>query len=224
MHNQASGPGAITDDGCAVELYRRLKSDGEPEIIHAAIPAGATILELGAGAGRVTHPLIALGHRVTAVDSSAAMLAHVTGAETVVAGIETLDLARTFDAVVLGSTLINVPDDALRGAFLATCRRHVADDGVVLIERHTPSGVASVREGLLEEADGIRCSLRDIRRDGTNFTATIVYEAPDATWTQSFSATILDDDAVAGALRAAGLRFTGWLDERKGWLSAATLR
>jgi hypothetical protein len=33
---------------------------GEPELIHAAIPADAEVLELGAGAGRMTHPLIAL--------------------------------------------------------------------------------------------------------------------------------------------------------------------
>jgi hypothetical protein len=46
-----AGPGVIAPDGCAVELYALLPSMGEPEIVHAAIPAGASILELGAGAG-----------------------------------------------------------------------------------------------------------------------------------------------------------------------------
>jgi hypothetical protein len=54
-----TGPGVITPDGCAVDFYALLPPMGEPGIVHAAIPAGASILELGAGAGRVTHPLLA---------------------------------------------------------------------------------------------------------------------------------------------------------------------
>ncbi|WP_220182865.1 class I SAM-dependent methyltransferase [Sphaerisporangium album] len=74
-----TGPGAITPDGCAVDYYATLKPRGEPERIHAAIPEGASILELGAGAGRITHSLLALGHEVVAVDESAEMLAHIRG-------------------------------------------------------------------------------------------------------------------------------------------------
>jgi SAM-dependent methyltransferase len=71
----------ITPDGCSVELYALLPPMGEPEVVHAAVPAGASILELGAGAGRVTHRLVALGHPVVAVDESAEMLARIRGAE-----------------------------------------------------------------------------------------------------------------------------------------------
>jgi SAM-dependent methyltransferase len=78
---RGTGPGVITPDGCAVELYRVLPAMGEPEVVHAAIPAGAGILELGAGAGRVTHRLIGLGHPVVAVDESAEMLACIQGAD-----------------------------------------------------------------------------------------------------------------------------------------------
>jgi hypothetical protein len=49
--SHGTGPGTITPDGCAVEYYALLEPSGEPERIHAAIPAGATILELGAGTG-----------------------------------------------------------------------------------------------------------------------------------------------------------------------------
>ena len=59
MAEPGTGPGVITPDGCAVDLYRVLPAMGEPEIVHGAIPAGAGILELGAGAGRVTHRLVA---------------------------------------------------------------------------------------------------------------------------------------------------------------------
>ena len=120
MHAQTgTGPGAITPDGCAVDLYALLPPMGEPGIVHAAVPAGASILELGAGAGRVTHPLVALGHPVVAVDESPEMLARVRGAETVRARIQDLRLGRRFDAVVLGSFLVNVADHGLRRRFLA---------------------------------------------------------------------------------------------------------
>src|SRR6266542_1519539 len=66
------GPGAITPDGCSVELYSALPPAQEPRIVHDAIPHGASILELGAGAGRVTHALLALGHPVVAVGASPA--------------------------------------------------------------------------------------------------------------------------------------------------------
>jgi SAM-dependent methyltransferase len=75
-----SGPGPITPDGSAVELYALLPPMGEPEVVHAAIPAGASVLELGAGAGRVTHQLVELGHPVVAVDESPEMLTRIRGA------------------------------------------------------------------------------------------------------------------------------------------------
>lgn len=85
--HQGTGPGAITPDGCAVELYRRLAVGSEPDVIEAAVPAGATLLELGSGAGRVTGPLVERGFAVTAVDESAEMPAavreRVPGVETV---------------------------------------------------------------------------------------------------------------------------------------------
>src|ERR1700748_2190276 len=117
-----TGPGVITPDGCAVDFYARIAAMGEPEIVHDAIPAGASVLELGCGGGRVTHPRVALRHPVTAVDESPEMLAHVRGAETVCARIEDLSLDRRFDVVLLASHLINADDDAVRSAVLARCR------------------------------------------------------------------------------------------------------
>ena len=54
-----TGPGPITNDGCAVEFYALLPAFGEPEIVHAAVPPGASILELGCGTGRILRPLAA---------------------------------------------------------------------------------------------------------------------------------------------------------------------
>ena len=78
-HATGTGPGEITDDGCAVELYTLLPPFGEAEIVHAAVPEGASILELGCGTGRILKPLAELGHRVHGVDDSPGMLARVAG-------------------------------------------------------------------------------------------------------------------------------------------------
>src|SRR5208282_5196498 len=83
-----TGPGVITPDGCAVDFYARMTALGEPEIVHEAAGPGASVLELGCGTGRITHPLVALGHPVVAVDESPEMLAQVRDAETVCARIE----------------------------------------------------------------------------------------------------------------------------------------
>jgi len=57
-------------DGSPVGLYATLATLGEPQRIDDAVPAASEILELGCGAGRLTHELIARGHSVTAVDNS----------------------------------------------------------------------------------------------------------------------------------------------------------
>lgn len=112
--SRGSGPGVITPDGCAVELYSLLPPGRDPKIIHDAVGPGASILELGAGASRVTHPLLRLGHEVVAVDESPMMLERIHGAETVRGRIEMLDLGRRFDAVLLASQLVNVPEREAR--------------------------------------------------------------------------------------------------------------
>ena len=124
-----------------MDFYALMPDFGEPDIVHEAAGAGASILELGCGTGRVTHPLVALGHPVVAVDESPEMLAHVRGAETVCARIQDLDLGRRFGAVLLASHLINA-DDETRSSFLDACRRHVADDGCVIVQQHSPEWFA----------------------------------------------------------------------------------
>lgn len=94
-------------DGSPVEVYERLPELGEGEIVVSVLAAGASVLELGCGAGRITRQLVRLGYRVTAVDESPEMLANVLDAATVQAQIEGLELGRRFDAVLLASNLVN---------------------------------------------------------------------------------------------------------------------
>jgi len=49
---------ATAPDGSPVGLYATLAPLGEPQLIDGAVPSGSEILELGCGAGRITHELI----------------------------------------------------------------------------------------------------------------------------------------------------------------------
>ncbi len=184
-YQTGTGTGVITRDGCAVDVYEILPAGDEPRVIHEAAGPGASILELGAGAGRVTHPLVALGHPVVAVDESADMLARITGAQTVCADIRLLDLGRRFDVVVLGSQLINIPDAGLRASFLACCARHVAPGGQVLIQQAPGlffDGFAPQR--IVQ--DGLTTVFRNIRRPAPGQVGlTIEYRRDGGCWTQS---------------------------------------
>ena len=207
-------------DGSPVELYARMPSFGEPELVHDALPEGTDILELGAGAGRITHRLLELGHPVIAVDESAEMLSHVRGAETVQAGIEDLDLGRRFGCVLLASQLVNVDDDAQRAGFLEACARHVAPGGVVLIQRYDPAWAADPQPSE-STRNGVTFRLMDARRAGERLHATVEYEMDGRTWRHGpFTSRILDDDELEQRLSVAGLRRERWLDERRSWLLA----
>ena len=214
-----SGPGPITPDGCAVDFYAQLPDNGEAAIVHDAAGAGASILELGCGAGRVTRPLAALGHQVVAVDESPEMLAHVRDAETVCARIEDLRLGRRFGAVLLASHLINADDDT-RSAFLAACRRHVAGSGCVIVQQH-PRAWFSAARATETTRDGIIYRMRDVSRPAPNLvSATVEYLVGDERWTQTFTATLLDETELAAALAAAGLRLDRYLTEDRSWFRA----
>ncbi|HEX8007490.1 MAG TPA: class I SAM-dependent methyltransferase [Trebonia sp.] len=223
--SRGTGPGAITPDGCAVELYARLPAGREPGVVHAAAGDGASILELGCGAGRVTHSLIGLGHAVTAVDESQEMLARVRSAETVCARIEDLDLdGRRFGAVLLCSHLLNAPFDSLVRAWLATCRRHVAPGGCVLIEHHPPAWFDTVADTEYAR-DGITFRLRGVTRPEPGYVSgTVEYAVPDTDggllWTQAFAARRLDEETLRRLLGEADLAFGGYLTEDHAWLRA----
>lgn len=221
------GPGAITPDGCAVDFYAMVPARAEPAIIDASAPPNASILELGCGAGRVTHPLIALGHSVVAVDESPEMLAHVRGARTVLARIDGLDLGVRFDAVVLASHLVNVPDDDLLAAFLETCARHVRATGCVVIQRHPVTWFDTLAPSRRSRPAGdggepITFVLDGISRPAPDLVAaTAEYLVGDRHWTQTFVARRLDDARLRAVLAAVGLRLDdGYLTDDGGWVRA----
>lgn len=223
--HSGTGPGDFTPDGCSVELYSRLPVNGEPETIAAAVPAGASLLELGAGAGRMTRRLLELGFRVTAVDESAPMLAHVEGARTVRSTIEGLALGERFDVVTLTSFLVNTADPALRQELLRTCARHVADGGCVVLQCEG-AWHAAVEPGSAWERDGMRFRItangpaEDVRGDQGARRVRMEYAFEDAAWSQTFLSRALTEEELTDALAAAGLRLDAWLTDDHTWLRA----
>lgn len=139
-----------TADGSLIELYRRMPATGEPEQIHALLRPRSSVLELGAGTGRIADPLTQLGHHVTAVDDSDDMLAEVRHARTVRARIEDLRLMQRFDAVLLPTNLIHYQGIGLRRAVLATIARHLKPEGKAIIQWKPPSYWATRPSGWTE--------------------------------------------------------------------------
>ena len=217
MSQTATGPGPITPDGSPVQLYALTSAKDEPAIVHRAIPEGATVLELGCGAGRVTRELVSLGHPVLAVDESPEMLHHVR-TDSLCAKIEELRLDRRFDAVLLGSFLLNSVDEGLRRRFLDTCRTHVRPDGQVLIQRSVPGQLSTgwrIRHG------DLTVTVTDVRRVRDNLVvATIEYRLNGQVWTQTTPDHELDEAQLAFCLREADLEVDAFLTEDRSWIRA----
>ncbi len=130
---------------------------GDDRVYAGLAPAGGSILELGAGTGRLTVWLAQEGFEVTGVDIAPAMLtqakARVATLDPRVAARITLrlgdltavDLKRTFDAAICPyHTLAHLPAGAAWTNAFATAARHLTVGGAFAL--HLPS--LSVMRGL----------------------------------------------------------------------------
>jgi SAM-dependent methyltransferase len=236
-----TGPGPITPDGSAVELWTRLPVRDEPDVIAAQTRPGGTILELGCGVGRVTRPLAERGFAVTAVDESAAMLERLArltpaallrpdtrptsareapGVRTVHSAIEDLDLGERFDVVVLASFLVHAGDTGVRQRMLDACRRHVRPGGRVLVQREGAGWHDEVpREAPLGDDGRLRVVSSEPVGDGVS-SVRVEYDFPDASWTQTFRSRPLTPTAFEQALADAGLAVDAYLTEDGTWARA----
>ncbi|MEV3969950.1 class I SAM-dependent methyltransferase [Streptomyces sp. NPDC050698] len=217
---EGTGPGAITPNGCAVELYARLPVRDEPDVIAAAVPPGAHILELGCGVGRLTHALLDRGFTVTAVDESAPMLERVRGARTILGPIEELDLGERFDVVLLASFLVHAGDVEVRRGILRACVRHVAEGGCVLIQREGEDHHVDVpRERKDPGGFTVRIASSEPLGDGVH-SVRAEYEFPDAVWTQTFRSRPLTKHQFEEALGEVGLAVDRYLTPDRMWVRA----
>jgi SAM-dependent methyltransferase len=218
MHSSFCGTSSAPD-GSPIAVYLAIPGDDDAALIDATIPPEAAILELGCGVGRVSRPLVALGHSVTGVDNSDAMLAHASklcGVEALLADIATLDLSpRTWPAVILASRMVN---DKCGPDFLAAASRHLAASGILLVERHEPGWVDAARP-MSGERDGVSFSLADVEHPVPGvLRATMIYEVDGASYRQPFVSFDVDDDRLDAMAAHAGLQVTGFLDEHRTWV------
>lgn len=126
--------------GEGTDFYERLVGSDRAEIrevLALARDAEGPILDLAAGGGRLTIPLVRSGKPVTAMDLSDDMLAHLRRAlpghpmlECVVADMRDFSLPQRFALVVIGATSITLLDRAGRSLLYASVRRHLAVGGV----------------------------------------------------------------------------------------------
>lgn len=115
------------------------------EILAAIRGVPGEVLDLAAGSGRLTVPMLASGRAVTALELSHTMLdllrrrlselpAELRGRAAVVAGdMRTFRLPTVFGAIVLGTTSISLLDEAGRAALFERVREQLAPGGRFLI-------------------------------------------------------------------------------------------
>jgi SAM-dependent methyltransferase len=206
----------VAPDGSPVPVYLALPAGDEPLLVHEAVGPGATLLELGSGPGRLTRVLVALGHRVTAVDDSAEMLAHVTGARTVCAGVLDLDLPERYDAVLAASHLVNTAEPGDLEALLSVCRRHLAPGGSVLVERY-PQGWLARTTSTSGRSGPVDIAYERLALVDGVATARATYTLGERSWAQEFRARDLSDADLDAACTRVGLRVRRWLDKPRTW-------
>lgn len=116
--------------------YETVDMSATVERIVRRLPAGARVLELGAGSGRDAALLLARGFAVTALDGSQAMAERAATLHSELAGRirvhlfpEPLPFAdAVFDAVLSLATLMHLPAPAIADV-LAECRRVLRPGG-----------------------------------------------------------------------------------------------
>ena len=128
----------------------RFYQDDLGMIADLADEAGDPILELGCGTGRVLAPLAAQGHTITGVDISPTLLAiardklarrqlmdRVTLVEADLRSFDLPDKQFRF-AFCTSNTLMHLETQADQLAVLGNARRHLAEDGLLLIDLFNP--------------------------------------------------------------------------------------
>ena len=221
MTRERAATGVVAPDGSPVDIYRAMPRPAEADMVHAAIPAGGSVLDLGCGTGRFALALAALGHVVVAVDHEPAMLDGldaVAGVTPILADIGSLDLDRRFAAVLLASHLVN--DDDLGPLVLAVAARHLKTGGVVIGEVYASGIDWAAAVGRRSDYGPVGVTITRAAVDGDRLIASVRYDLDGRTWDQPFEASLLDEEALRHRLADADLGVDRWLDAGRRWFVA----
>jgi hypothetical protein len=194
-------------------LIRRRRPIGEPEACEPLAATGVTTMDGTAGAGRI---VLALAHAGIPCDS---MTQAILPQDLDLRALATLDLGGPYGTVVLGSHLVNLPEQARRSAYVALAARHVTDDGLVVIEHHPIDWAETA--AAVEPTPGAAVGMEDVRRDPPFVTAVSVYDIGGRMFRQPFTARVLSEAELADAVERAGLRVSRrsgptWIEARPG--------
>jgi hypothetical protein len=181
-------------------LIRRLRPIGEPAALRPLGTSGAGSVDGTAGAGRIVHALVEAGIHCDPVAQI------VVSAELDVDDLGSLVEEREFESVVLGSHLVNLPDERRRSSLLDLAARHVAADGVVIVEHH-PIDWAETADAV-EPTPGSAVGMEAVRREPPFVSAVSVFDIGGRIVRQPFTARVLSERELADALAAAGLHVT----------------
>lgn len=124
--------------------------DGQVAFIHAQLPFGARILDLGCGPGLYTSRLSTLGHQCTGVDFSPASINYareLPGADSITyihEDIKSFQAAGTFDAVLLLFGEINAFSLRDAAIILENAVLALRPEGKLFIEAHSFEAVKEI--------------------------------------------------------------------------------
>ena len=186
----------------SVLLIRRRRPIGEPGEggRHGSERRHSPALEAidgTAGAGRICAALLELGIGLSGVRQA------VIDADASIDDLAAMDLGARFDLVVLGSHLINLPDDDRRSAFVQLAARHVAGGGRVLVEHH-PIDWAEMA-GPTTPTPGAEVGMDEVRRHPPFVSAISTFDIGGRFVRQPFTARVLSEAELAEAVGACGL-------------------
>jgi hypothetical protein len=184
----------------ALLLIRRRRPIGEPAGLRSLGPAGAAVLEGSTGAGRIVHALTEAGVACTNLHQV------VVPADIALDALGALDLGGTFDAVVLGSHLVNLPDEDRRRAFLGFAARHLPASGRLLIEHHPIDWAETAVP--TQPTPGAEVGMEDVRLDPPFVSAVSTFDIGGRYVRQPFTARVLSETELAAALEEIGLQVT----------------
>ncbi|MFE2754365.1 class I SAM-dependent methyltransferase [Actinosynnema sp. NPDC059335] len=131
---------------------------------------GRDLLDVGCGTGRDAGWWARNGYRVTGIDSSEHMLAHVRAhhpaVDVALADMRSFDLGRRFDVVTcLDSAMLYCHTNADLDAFLGRCRAHLVPGGLLVAEMRNGAFFL----GNTELLDGVRT--RSVTWRGVEYTS-----------------------------------------------------
>ncbi|PID97211.1 MAG: SAM-dependent methyltransferase [Actinomycetales bacterium] len=194
-----------------------------PVLLRAISGRRGRVLELAAGAGRLTLPMLALGLSVTALDLSEELLALLQERSeargvaagrctVVVADMTDFDLRDRFDTVVLGSISATVLDGVGRRLLMTATMRHLCPDGVFLLTLgHYDTSRAYDRHYAIRGATGAPFDLFEHYEAGAGYrTVTVIPQQPDGDFVPVCISRprVVDPDIVLAEAAEAGFQVT----------------